>query len=509
MYYISQKHDVFTSSLFAIEFGSAEPEPALCYFEPLALLNHADYHEKCYNGKHLVLNAHIGTWCFLTAKEYEILQKIDNITCRSLAERFPHIALKTMEKFLFHLYIRNVITINRHTFISKSLFEDSPLKKLGALFIVEPTKRCNLLCSYCFAGCNSEKQPVMSHKSAHRVIELILATDFDNVTIEFSGGEALLEFGFIQFFVKELNKQLASSGKTVNLTMQTNATLLDEQKLNFLLENDISFGFSLDGDEKEHNVTRKYPQGQGTYDDVAKAIRLTRSKGRSIGILSVLTQINSQNHLHNLRSYQKLGACSVKLNPIFPNGRAEENWQKLAISDSEILALQQQYLDYLVEETGPLPEDNLLQMINNLSTCMRHYRCMLSCCGAGENMFTFAPNGDIYPCARYQEEKYRLGHIDDSDLKLQNLYKANALISDMSSRKVADIEKCRICTYRRFCEGDCSLATYEAYGGWHYPHPRCDYYHGTYEQLFSYLSRHEELPHKLDANLMIFNNSFI
>jgi len=512
MYFLTKNFDSFTQTLLTLEFGSANPQPGLHYFEPFCLLNKTNYYEKRIGEKFLVLNSNTGAWCFLSPQENSILQRINGITSKTLQEYFPMIDIKTLEEFLFYLYIRNIITINNQTFIDETLFNDTPLKKLDPLFIVEPTKRCNLRCTYCFAKCNSESQPVMNEKSALRIIELILDSDFNNITIEFSGGEALLEFDFIQYFVNELKKKLASSDRPdreVLLTMQTNATLLDENKLDFLLENDISFGFSLDGGENENNFTRKYPNGKGTYNDIAKAIKLTHSKGRGIGIISVLTKNNCKNHIQSLNSYKELGLLSIKLNPIFPGGRAEENWNELAISDSEILAVQQQYLDYFVAESEPVMEGNVLQMFENVSTCMRNYRCMLSCCGAGENMFTFAPNGNIYLCARYQDkEEYCIGHIDDPDIRMQNLYQDNALITALRSRKVANIEKCKKCVYRRFCEGNCSLASYEAFGDWRHSHPNCDYYHGTYDQIFDYLSRYEDLPKKLDEDLIIFNRSF-
>ena len=181
-----------------------------------------------------------------------------------------------------------------------------------------------------------------------------------------------------------------------------------------------------------------------------------------------------------------------------------------AVSNSEALAVQQQYLDYLVSEAEPVLEENIIQMFRNLSTCMRSYRCMLSCCGAGENMFTFAPNGEIYPCARYQDHaSYCLGHIDMPKMEMQNIAKEHALMTEMRGRKVAHIEKCQKCAYRRFCEGDCSLATYEAYSGWLHPHPRCDYNRGVYDRLFSCLSQHKELPQKLDAAFLVFDRDFV
>lgn len=511
MYYFSQKNDNFVQALLVAEFGSAEPEPGLHYFGACPILNRTNYYEKCFNDKYLVLNPNTGTWCFLSAKEHEILQMIDNITFQSLQKRFTVNEIKPLEEFIFYLYIRNIITINGQSFIEECLFDDGPMKRLGALFIVEPTKRCNLHCSYCFVGCDNKKQVRMSKKSAHRIIELILATDFDSLTIEFSGGEALLGFDFIQYFVKELKKKLfVSTGKRVHLTMQTNATLLDEQKLEFFMENDISFSVSLDGAPEDNDATRKYSNGKGSYNDIEKAVQLIRCRGLSPGVISVLTNKNSQNYIKNLKFFKKIGINGIKLNPIFSNGRAEENWVELAISDKEILAVQQQYLDYLIEEADPIKEDNIRYMFENLSTCMRSYRCMLSCCGAGENMFIFAPDGNIFPCAREQNKmEYCLGHINDPNIQLQTLYKDNAQILALRSRKVVKIEKCQRCVYRRFCEGDCSLLTYETFGDYFQPHPRCEYYQGMYDLIFAYLSKYEELPQKLSNNFRIFNRPFL
>lgn len=510
MYYISKDDNGFTKALLSLETGSADPEPGLHYFGSMPVLNKTDYHEKCYNGKHLVLNPHTGTWCFLPAEEYGILQAIDHVTCQSLHEKFPCMDMKALEEFAFYLFLRNIITINRHTFIEESLFEDKPLKRVGGLFIVEATKRCNLHCSYCFAECNSKKQPLMHKKSAGRIIDLILATDFEWISIEFSGGEALLAFDFIRYFVEELKNRITLPNNRIQLTMQTNATLLDEQKLDFLVENGITFGISMDGSQQYNDATRKYPNGKGTYNDIMRAVGLLQRKGRSIGLLSVLSSRNSQNYIDNLKFFKSLSVSSIKLNPVFRNGRAEENWDELAVDDREILKIQQQYLDYCIAEADPVRENNVQSMLENMSSCFRGYRCMLSCCGAGENFFTFAPDGNIYPCARYQNtEKYRMGNIDDPDLQLQSLYKGNALIGGMRSRKVAGIEKCRKCVYRRFCEGNCSLDTYETFDSWQHPHPRCDYYRGMYDLLFDYISQHDELPKKLDPGIRVFNRNFI
>ena len=506
MYYITQTNDEFIQYLMSWEFGSVDPNPDMHYFGDAPLLSSTGYYKKCYGDKCFILNAEVGTWCFLSPEEYRILKAVDNIHYQSLKNQFPEINSEDLEELIFHLYIRNIIKINHECFMSETLFQDGPIKKLSPLFIVEPTKRCNLSCTYCFAECTDKNQPVMTEASANRIIELIFETDFEELTIEFSGGEALLEFEFIKYFVKELNKKRLSSTKKIQLAMQTNATLLNEEKLNFLLENNIYFGFSLDGNEKNNNATRKYPNGKGTYKDILKSIRLVQSKGRDVGVISVLTNKNCSEYIENLKSYEKAGIFGIKVNPIYSGGRAEDNWSELSVSDSKILKSQAQYLDYIEKEEQPVREENLSQMVKNISTCIRDYRCMLSCCGAGESNFTFAPDGNIYPCARYQnDKKYIIGNINDKSVRLQEMYKNNNLILAMRSRKIENIEKCRECVYKRFCEGDCSLATHEAFGKWNIPHPRCDYYKGIYDMLFEHISRHEDFPQKLSYTTSIVN----
>ena len=506
MYYITKIGDEFIRSLKIWEFKSADPKPDMHYFGDSPLLSAGGYYEKRHGDKHFVLNVNVGTWCFLSPEEYQILKAADNIHYSELQNRFPEIKNEDLEELIFHLYVRNIIAIDNDYFIGETLFSDGPVRTIGPLFIIEPTKRCNLSCKYCFADCTGEKQPSMTKNDANRIIELIFDTDFDYLTIEFTGGETLLEFDFIKYFVKELNKKRRSSSKHIELALQTNATLMDEEKLNYLLENNIQFGFSLDGNEKNNDATRQYSNGKGTYRDIVKAIRLVQSKNQSVGIISVLTNKNSTEYIENMKAYKELGINGVKVNPIYSGGRAEDNWSDLEISDRQILETQTRYLDYFEKEEQPVIEENISYMVSNISTCVRNYRCVISGCGAGENNFTFAPDGNIYPCARYQDdEKYIIGNINDKDIRLQELYKKSDLILAMRSRKTEKIEKCKACIYKRFCEGDCSLSAYEAHENWNSPHPRCDYYKGMYDMLFEHISRNENLPQKMNPMLSIVN----
>jgi len=63
---------------------------------------------------------------------------------------------------------------------------------------------------------------------------------------------------------------------TVNLT--TNGTLINDEVADFLVENDFILNVSIDGSEEEHNRSRKYPDGTGSFATIISNINNLRNK---------------------------------------------------------------------------------------------------------------------------------------------------------------------------------------------------------------------------------------
>ena len=90
--------------------------------------------------------------------------------------------------------IRRVIDGYRS--LNANLFTDT------SLHIAVVTKRCNLRCTYCHAegGASSED---MSIETAGRVLQYLFDVRNNSVTLEFQGGEPLLNWPVVQVHDRE------------------------------------------------------------------------------------------------------------------------------------------------------------------------------------------------------------------------------------------------------------------------------------------------------------------
>ena len=89
--------------------------------------------------------------------------------------------------------------------------------------------------------------------------QLLEAHRTPEVTVSWQGGEPTL-MG-LQFFRRSMDivTELAGTQRTVEHTMQTNATLIDDEWARFLAEHDVLVGVSVDGPKDLHDVYRVEP----------------------------------------------------------------------------------------------------------------------------------------------------------------------------------------------------------------------------------------------------------
>ncbi len=147
------------------------------------------------------------------------------------------------------------------------------------------TERCNLRCDYC---------PYGAHYSRHRnhgeddmapeIAELAISEHIRNsatdpVVVSFYGGEPLLAFDLMKHCVEFAKTEAKKLGKQIQFNMTTNATLLTEEKIHFLVAEGFIIAISLDGPKASHDRYRVYQDKTnsgrrvGSFDIVMKNIR--------------------------------------------------------------------------------------------------------------------------------------------------------------------------------------------------------------------------------------------
>jgi uncharacterized protein len=456
----------------------------------------------------LVMAKQTGAWSLLEPGELDAYRRIRNIRLADFLQPVPEPVRDRAREFLVRLYWAGLIEIGGAAFFDSHVYDKGPITVPGHLFLIVPTERCNLACTYCFAEAGPSRRRRMSWKTARRIVDLVAEFPSRQATIEFAGGEALLEHRLITQIVTYAWQRIPEGEKALRFTAQTNGTLLRPGLLQLMKNLQVSLGLSLDGDPESNDKTRVFPDGAGTYSLIARALEEMARLNMRSGVICVVTRSNVGRLRQNLEAFQSLGVRSVKLNPVFRLGRAARTDSVLGIAPAEFLEMQKEYLDYVAEEDQPVVDKNMCHLLHNLGSRMHHYRCMRSQCGAGRDFFTFDPAGDIHACSRFRgHPEYRLGNVHETK-SLAGLWRENPALAELQGRRASRIDQCRECLFQFFCQAGCPLDSHSVYGRPDAPHPWCDYYRGIYPALLQAVDRDPAIVGKLCPDIQIFQESY-
>lgn len=148
--------------------------------------------------------------------------------------------------------------------------------------ILQVTQQCNLRCDYCtysgkyFNRAHSSKR--MTFETAKQAIDFFIsrAGESKDLVVGFYGGEPLLEFELIRECVNYCNEISGDKGIIFNIT--TNGTLLTKEIRNFLATHKFRLTISLDGAKEEHDINRKFINGEGSFDVIMANLKLIKDE---------------------------------------------------------------------------------------------------------------------------------------------------------------------------------------------------------------------------------------
>lgn len=240
------------------------------------------------------------------------------------------------------------------------------------------TENCNLRCPYCF---EEHKNKVMSEEVWSAVcehfIKLIQTGKLDHTHFRVSGGEPLLVFDAWREFLPYMKKVL---GDDFSAGIITNLTLLNDEKIKYLVENSITCGVSLDG-----TIHSKIDiNGNSTSKKVMENLEWFISEGGKCGILTVLTDTNTgTGEILELAKFIAKHGLSWSVN--------SDIYATLGST-----CIDQMYLD-IVEA---------IEFLESVGYDMRRFSFQFihphtsygTGCQAGKSIFSISTDGSIHPC---------------------------------------------------------------------------------------------------------------
>ncbi len=223
------------------------------------------------------------------------------------------------------------------------------------LHMIITTLRCNHKCKYCHAAVApmTAKEYDMDIETATRVVDTIFYTNSPSLTIEFQGGESLVNYEVVQHIVDYATIKAGHLKKWLNFSLVSNLTLMTEEKLTRLLDHWVDICTSLDGNKVIHNSNRA-GYNWDSFEKVSYWMkRVSEEKQKrnmwKIGALLTVTKETLPKYKEIIDTYLELGLDGIFLRWLNPYGFAASDMKTLAYESEEWIDFYKKSLDYIIE----------------------------------------------------------------------------------------------------------------------------------------------------------------
>ncbi|WP_372740969.1 quinohemoprotein amine dehydrogenase maturation protein [Neptunomonas sp.] len=340
--------------------------------------------------------------------------------------------------------------------------EPQPVTQFPLTTIVLNTNTgCNLSCTYCYKEdlTTPSKGDKMSYETAVQSVEMMLkeSPDQRQYNVVFFGGEPLSNLPLIRNVVAYCEERFSNMEADVSFTMTTNATLLNENLVDWLNEHRFGLTISMDGPKAMHDKNRITVGGQGTYDVVKKKAQmlLSRYNARPVGCRVTLTRGITDVEAIFDHLYHELGFSEVGFGPVTSGDISSFN----LTSDEmvEVFAgmkrLGKKYLQAALENRN-MGYGNMHMLMSDIHEGNKKQLP----CGAGVGLLAVDTKGGINLCHRFTGSDQALfGDVSEGLDK-------PALAEFVETRLDRTDTGCETCRIRNICSGGCYHESYAKYG---------------------------------------------
>lgn len=334
-------------------------------------------------------------------------------------------------------------------------------KKVAVLYFILSTS-CNLKCKYCFVEnnefnnhCEVNMSREVALEAANKYIKYIKENinDIYEPQIIFYGGEPFVNFEVMKDVVDCINE----SGLHINLSLVTNGTLLDDERIKFLKDNNFHIGISIDGPKDINDANRIYRKGEkSVYDTVIKTVNKIEAAEIPYCFSITISKTLLKNKDRYFNWIKGLQTKEIFYN-LYHYGYAEDS------SDWEAFYTEMcQFLIESYETLNPLgiKDGRLARKIDSFTDNLFKFA---DCATIGANQLTIKPNGNVVICHGYcKTDKNILGNIFDFSIE-ELIQNPNCEIWANLSPICRD--ECLNCEALYICGGGCAVEAETLFGG--------------------------------------------
>jgi His-Xaa-Ser system radical SAM maturase HxsB len=381
------------------------------------------------------------------------------------------------------------------------------LKFGPSLHIVVVTLRCDHACVYCQTSAHrsQDKSLDMTPATAKKVVDCIFAGPSPLVTIEFQGGEPLLNWPAVKTVVEHARKKEKQTGKKAIINLVSNMANMTGERFDFLHAQGVNFCTSIDGPEKIHNRNRVYTEGNshacatGWFKKIQEK---TSGQLYQADALLTVSRATLENWKAVIDEYESMGARGISLRFLSPMGMAVETWSKIGYTPDEFLAFYEKSLDYILEINRKkrtfFENSAVLFLLKILSDSDPNFMDLRSPCGGAVGQIAYNYDGKVFTC----DEARMLNEMGDDSFCIGDIAKDSysdiinkPAVKCLVTASCTDLQPaCSQCAYKPYC-GVCPVINYASEHDLFARMPcnsRCKLYKGMLDMLFTRLDRPDD-----------------
>jgi len=331
------------------------------------------------------------------------------------------------------------------------------------------TNACNLRCPYCYVHKSGE---AMDHTTARDTVDALVRSavgnEFRSIRLKYAGGEASLNTAVLFGMHDHAVARCAQSGLGLSSVLLSNGVAISDRLARELAAREIAVMVSLDGIGAAHDAQRPTLSGRPSSAMVVRSIERLIQAGlpphisititsRNVDAIAPVVRFALERDLTFSFNFFRDNACAAG----FANLQYEEK--------AMIEGLRQAYA--VIEEL--LPPWSILGSVLDRGQLLQPRQ---KACGVGDDYVVVDQNGRIAQC--HMDLGTTIGDVRTVD-PVRAVRDNGAAIKNLL---VDDKEGCRDCTWRHWCAGGCSVATFRATGRFDVRSPNCNIYKTIYPE---------------------------
>lgn len=411
--------------------------------------------------------------CLWDAIDKKIIEVDSNIV-NYVKENNGKIGIKDIPPKLEELGI--ITTLEDEKELIEKLKHQTTDNQFQGLYLITSTS-CNLDCDYCFYRCSIsgslKEKKLMSEYVAKKAVNGFKDIVKNNKTydgywqqITLYGGEPMTNKVLLKKIIPYIHDKF--NDQYTDIVINTNLTLLDDDMIKVLKDNNVIVQVSLDGLSQIHDMHRKYLDGKGSYDIVMNNAKKLVENGVTVIPLITATDTNVDDFSNIV--YEILNQLNTEefYSNVIISGTFEvskDYYDKLAKAMVDIYKK-------LLSKNGKSDFTQLCESILGNNKDISKQSC------GGTRKITVFPDGRVYACQALQKlDINSMGTIDTD-------YSNHPNYDLWRKRNRFNNEECLDCQIVGSCGGGCATGSYNSTGSiYGIDYNQCEYNKALYRVL--------------------------